>query len=107
MMGVQIYIGDARQSAIEQPQDSKHHVVQKTETAGAVASSVMRAAGEMVDDPALLEQKGRRLQRTAAGRGGPPKHLWKDRIAIDPEIEAPPDLRRARCVRSASIKAST
>ncbi len=92
MMGIEIDIEDTAEAAIQEAQDSERHVIEIAKAAGAVASAMMGAAGEMMDDPSIRQQQLRGLQSPPAARGRPPEHLRKDRIAVDAEIVSPPRL---------------
>ena len=55
VMGIQIHIGDSLQALVQHRQDAQDGVVEKTETAGPVAPSVMGAAGRAVNHAACAK----------------------------------------------------
>src|SRR5690606_15353042 len=48
---------------------------------------VMRAAGRVVDDAAVLQQQFDRLERGAAGGGRPAEDLGEDRVSVAADVE--------------------
>src|SRR6185503_15363477 len=91
-MSVEIDVEHARKSVIEQIKDPEHRIIQETKTAGAIAVAVMRSAGQMVHDAAVLQQQRCRFQCTAAGRGRATEHLRENRIVVDTDIVTLPYL---------------